>query len=148
MEYQIVNGIDVTMDFVIASPYDGGMMDKSQHLEGGIMDIDKNLENFQYNLDVAVGRCFHSRNSWVSGLRFSANGIVVNIHVNDDVDDYVVIPYSAFDATIDDMSNVIQDILELRKIEEKKKAEKLKKEEEDDERSVYERLRKKFNRVD
>ncbi len=152
-KHKHVKDILINWDFVIASPDDGIIMGEPVWFNteetrptGDNMKND-NLPAFQYNLDVAVGRCFHSKNSWVSGLRFSENGIVVNIHVNDDVDDHVVLPYDCVDMSIDAITDTIKSLLDLRN-KEKKKADKRLEAEEADERSIYERLRKKFEKVE
>jgi hypothetical protein len=145
-----VNNIQVNWDFVIASPDDGIIMgeaewftpEETQQAKGTPMTSQGNLTTFQYNLDVAVTRCFHSRNSWVSGLRFAGEGIVVNVHVNDDVDDSIVLPYDAFIMSTDYLQEVITNILKDRNPKPKDEPE------DEDERSIYERLRRKFEKVE
>lgn len=145
-----VNNIQVNWDFVVASPDDGIIMGEAiwltpeeiQKTKGTPMTANANLPIFQYNLDVAIGRCFHARNSWVAGLRFSADGIHVNIHVNDDVDDNIVLPYDAVNMSTDYLQEVIIGILNARNPKPKEEPE------DEDERSIYERLRRKFEKVD
>ncbi len=104
------------------------------------------LPKFQACLDEAMSIVF-GRATDVTGIRFMKNDIAVTITFNE-TEDVILLPYDCITGTTSHIVECIHQVQTERQKEIEKKEELRKRYEEKYERDIYERLRKKFEKVD
>ena len=160
---KVVNNIHISKDLLLDCLENNIIMGEAQWLtneESQLLERKYNMSTpsdgpdylvaFQNRLDIAVMECFGKR-SYPTGIRFTESGILVTIAVDSEkeVFDTILLPLDIPHVTlVTVLVDVINGILFERATQERKRADRQKQVEEENERDIYERLRKKFEKVD